>query len=291
MAPPVAPAPVTGRARLLTAPGIGTGAPGRRSRARTGQGRTVSAVVPRDRRAASLHLPATIRAAAAGQRARGREGTGPLRLGPGDVRAAVREGREGNLVLFVVDASGSMGARHRMEAVKGAALTLLADAYQRRDTVALIAFRGHEAQTLLPATSSVEAAVARLRQLPTGGRTPLAEGLLAAHDLLRVQRMRDPHRRPLLLVVTDGRATAGQQPLHRSRRAAHLLAADGVPSVVVDCEGGPVRLGLARQLAVQLGARHLPLAEVTVDGLARAARSNHSTGSRPHRRDEGRSVA
>jgi magnesium chelatase subunit D len=278
---------VSGRARVLTAPGVGIGTPGRRSRARTGQGRTTSAIVPRDVRAASLHLPATIRAAAAEQWARGRRGHGPLRLQPGDVREAVREGREGNVVLFVVDASGSMGARHRMEAVKGAVLALLTDAYQRRDTVALVAFRGGEAQVLLPATSSVEAAVARLRQLPTGGRTPLAEGLVAARDLLRVQRLRDPHRRPLMLVVTDGRATAGTQPLQRSRRAARLLAAEGVASVVVDCESGPVRLGLAAELAVQLGAEHLPLREVTVDGLTRAAQLHRS----PMHRNPTRSVA
>jgi magnesium chelatase subunit D len=276
---PVEPAPPPGRAKVLTAPGTGTGTPGRRSRARTGQGRTTSSQVPHDVRtvrAGGLHLPATIRAAAADQRARGRRGEGPLRVRPEDLREAVREGREGNLVVFVVDASGSMAARHRMAAVKGAVLALLTDAYQRRDTVALIAFRGAGADLLLPATSSVEAGVARLRQLPTGGRTPLAEGLVAARDLLRVQRLRDPRRRALVLVVTDGRATAGCRPLERSRQAARLLAAEGAASVVVDCESGPVRLGLAAELAVQLGAEHLPLAEVTADGLAAAARTRRA---------------
>ncbi|MCN0181367.1 VWA domain-containing protein, partial [Salinispora arenicola] len=153
------------------------------------------------------------------QVARGRA-KGPLRLRPIDVREAVREGREGNLVLFVVDASGSMGARHRMSAVKGAVLALLTDAYQRRDKVAVVAFRGAGAQVLLPATASVLAASTRLAELPTGGRTPLAEGLLAAAELLRVERLRDPRRRPLTLVVTDGRATAGADPLPRAARAA-----------------------------------------------------------------------
>jgi magnesium chelatase subunit D len=165
-----------------------------------------------------------------------------------------------------------------MAAVNGAVLSLLTDAYQRRDTVALIAFRGAGAEVLLPATSSVEAGVARLRELPTGGRTPLAEGLIAARDVLRVQRLRDPQRRPLVLVVTDGRATAGPSPLAWSERAAGLLAAERVASVVVDCESGPVRLGLAARLAVHLGGEHLPLAEVTVDGLTAAARSG--TGRR-----------
>ncbi|MFG3298336.1 VWA domain-containing protein [Micromonospora chersina] len=253
------------RARLFTAPGVGEGVPGRRSRARTGRGRTTGARVPAGR-AGALHLPATVRAAAPHQAARGRGG-GPLRLRPSDVREAVREGREGNLVLFVVDASGSMGARERMSAVKGAVLALLTDAYQRRDKVAVVAFRGTGAQTLLPATSSVLAASTRLAELPTGGRTPLAEGLLAAADLLRVERLRDPKRRPLVLVVTDGRATAGPRPLDRAARAAAVLAATGAPCVVVDCESGPVRLHLARRLAAHLHAPHHHLADVATDPL------------------------
>jgi magnesium chelatase subunit D len=264
------------RARLFTAPGVGEGVPGRRSRARTGRGRTTGARTPVGGRAGALHLAATVRAAAPHQASRGRTG-GPLRLRPTDRREAVREGREGNLVLFVVDASGSMGARQRMAAVKGAVLALLTDAYQRRDKVAVIAFRGAGAQTVLPATSSVLAASARLAELPTGGRTPLAEGLLAAVELLRLERLRDPRRRPLVLVLTDGRATAGHRPLDRSARAAALLAAAGTPCVVVDCESGPVRLGLARRLAHQLNADHHPLTEVASAPLARLAANQPET--------------
>ncbi|MBQ1020565.1 magnesium chelatase subunit D family protein [Micromonospora sp. D93] len=249
------------KARVLTAPGVGDGVPGRRSRARTGRGRTTGARVPTGR-VGALHLPATIRAAAPHQAARGRL-TGPLRLRRDDLREAVREGREGNLVLFVVDASGSMGARQRMTTVKDAVLALLTDAYQRRDKVAVIAFRGADARILLPATSSVLAASTRLAELPTGGRTPLAEGLLAAADLLRVERLRDPKRRPLVLVVTDGRATAGTRPLDRAAAAAGVLAATGAPCVVVDCESGPVRLHLAARLATQLNAPRTPLEALT----------------------------
>ncbi|MEV7988018.1 VWA domain-containing protein [Micromonospora sp. NPDC085948] len=249
------------KARVLTAPGVGDGVPGRRSRARTGRGRTTGARVPAGR-VGALHLPATIRAAAPHQAVRGRR-SGPLRLRPDDVREAVREGREGNLVLFVVDASGSMGARQRMTAVKDAVLALLTDAYQRRDKVAVIAFRGAGARTLLPATSSVLAASTRLAELPTGGRTPLAEGLLAAADLLRLERLRDPKRRPLVLIVTDGRATAGTRPLDRAAAAAKVLAATAAPCVVVDCESGPVRLHLATRLATQLNAPRTPLEALT----------------------------
>ncbi|MEH0934753.1 VWA domain-containing protein [Micromonospora psammae] len=262
------------KARLLTAPGVGEGVPGRRSRARTGRGRTTGARVPTGRPGA-LHLPATVRAAAPHQADRGRA-DGPLRLRGEDLREAVREGREGNLVLFVVDASGSMGARQRMSAVKGAVLALLTDAYQRRDKVAVIAFRGTGARTVLPATSSVLAASTRLAELPTGGRTPLAEGLLAAAELLRVERLRDPRRRPLVLVVTDGRATAGQRPLDRAAHAAAVLRATGAPCVVVDCESGPVRLHLADRLATQLAAPLHPL-----DTLTTLTSPHRSRGSHP----------
>ena len=177
------------------------------------------------------------------------------------------EGREGNLVLFVVDASGSMGSRSRMTAVKGAVLSLLLDAYQRRDKVGLVTFRGADAELALPPTWSVEAAATRLRELPTGGRTPLAAGLLRAHETLRVERVRDPQRRPLLVVVTDGRATAGTDAVQRSQRAAVELAADGVAALVLDCETGRFRMGLAARLAEHLLADHVPIDEVAATVL------------------------
>jgi magnesium chelatase subunit D len=215
-----------------------------------------------------VHLRATVGAAAPHQAARGRSGPGLL-LRRGDLREAVREGREGNLVLFVVDASGSMAARQRMRAVKTAVLGLLLDAYQRRDKVGLVTFRGTRADLVLPPTSSVEAGAARLRELPTGGRTPLAAGLLRAAEVLRVERLRDPSRRPLLVLVTDGRATSGS--VEDSRRAAGLLA--GVASVVVDCEDGHVRLGLASALAARMGAETVRLDDLTdLAGMIRERR-------------------
>ncbi|MFC0596950.1 putative cobaltochelatase [Streptomyces palmae] len=272
------------RIRRLSVPGLGEGAAGRRSRARTRQGRTTGARLPSGP-VSALHLPATVRAAAPHQVARGRSGAG-LVIRRGDLREAVREGREGNLVLFVVDASGSMAARQRMGAVKGAVLSLLLDAYQRRDKVGLVSFRGAGAELSLPPTSSVDAAAARLERLPTGGRTPLAAGLLKAHEVLRVERMRDPARRPLLVVVTDGRATDGRgagtrgraagsgagEPLARARRAAGLLAAEQIASVVVDCESGPVRLGLAARLAQDLRGTAITLDELRADQVTALVR-------------------
>ncbi|MEU2425781.1 putative cobaltochelatase [Streptomyces sp. NPDC007851] len=254
------------RTKVLSVPGIGEGAAGRRSRARTEHGRTTGARRPRGA-LTKLHLAATVQAAAPHQRARGRSGPG-LVIRRDDLRQAAREGREGNLVLFVVDASGSMAARQRMSAVKGAVLSLLLDAYQRRDKVGLVTFRGSSADVALPPTSSVDAAAARLESLPTGGRTPLAAGLLKAHDVLRVERLRDPARRALVVVVTDGRATGGPEPVALAGRAARLFAADGLASVVVDCESGPVRLGLAGQLAGELGGTAVTLDELRADSIA-----------------------
>ncbi|MFD9209000.1 putative cobaltochelatase [Streptomyces sioyaensis] len=259
------------RTRRLDVPGLGEGADGRRSRARTAHGRTTGARRPHGA-LGKLHLAATVQAAAPHQRVRGRRGPG-LVVRRDDLREAVREGREGNLVLFVVDASGSMAARKRMSAVKGAVLSLLLDAYQRRDKIGMITFRGAGAELALPPTSSVEAGAARLEQLPTGGRTPLSEGLLRAHEVLRVERMRDASRRPLLVVVTDGRATGGPEPLVRSARAARLLAGAGTASVVVDCEAGPVRLGLAGELARELQGTAITLDELRADSVSALVRT------------------
>ncbi|MGW7577137.1 putative cobaltochelatase [Streptomyces sp. NPDC054765] len=259
------------RTRRLDVPGLGEGADGRRSRARTAHGRTTGARRPHGA-LGKLHLAATVQAAAPHQRARGRHGRG-LVVRRDDLREAVREGREGNLVLFVVDASGSMAARKRMGAVKGAVLSLLLDAYQRRDKIGMVTFRGSGAELVLPPTSSVEAGAARLEQLPTGGRTPLSEGLLRAHEVLRVERMRDASRRPLLVVVTDGRATGGPEPVVRAARAARLLAGAGTASVVVDCEAGPVRLGLAGELARELQGTAVTLDELRADSVSALVRT------------------
>ncbi|MFE7236677.1 putative cobaltochelatase [Streptomyces sp. NPDC057580] len=263
------------RTKMLSVPGLGEGAAGRRSRARTEHGRTTGARRP-EGALSKLHLAATVQAAAPHQRARGRSGRG-LVVRRDDLRQATREGREGNLVLFVVDASGSMAARQRMGAVKGAVLSLLLDAYQRRDKVGLITFRGGGADVALPPTSSVDAAAARLETLPTGGRTPLAAGLLKAHDVLRVERLRDPSRRPLLVVVTDGRATGGPEPVALAARAARLHEAEGTASVVVDCESGVVRLGLAGSLARDLGGTAVTLDELRADSIAGLVRDVQGT--------------
>jgi magnesium chelatase subunit D len=241
------------RTRLFTAAGVGRGEAGRRSRALTSTGRTVGSAPGTE--SGGIHLLATLRAAAPHQQDRGRT-AGPVRLASPDLRRVVTEGRESNLVLLVVDASGSMAARRRMSAVKTAVLSLLLDAYQRRDKVGLVTFRGSAAELALPPTSSVEVAARRLDALPCGGRTPLAEGLLCAADTLRRERMRDPRRRPLLVLVTDGRATSGPDALGRSRQAADLVRRTGVSSVLLDCETGRYTMDLARTLSDHLGGQY-----------------------------------
>ncbi|MFY7066116.1 VWA domain-containing protein [Nocardiopsis changdeensis] len=255
------------RPRTLTVRGAGAGADGRRSRAVGTRGRRIGAQPPGRGPSGSLHLVETVKAAASRPHGGGRIG-----LLPRDLRVAVREGQESNLVLFCVDASGSMAARKRMGEVKTAILSLLLDAYRRRDKVGLVTFRGTGAELVLPPTRSVDTAAARLDGLPAGGRTPLAEGLLEAARVLRRERLRDPRQRPLLVLVTDGRATAGPGSVGRSLAAADHVAALGVTTVVVDGESGPLRLGLAAGLARRLGADHIPVSEVSAAALGGAVR-------------------
>lgn len=263
---PAGPPAAAFRARALTVPGIGDGNPGRRSRARNRGGAAVAAAGSSDA-GHGLHVFATVLAAAS-------RASGPGRLVPAadDIRRAIRVGREGNLVIFVVDASGSMAARDRLSAVSGAALSLLRDAYQRRDRVAVITFRQAGARVLLPPTSSAHIAARRLTGFETGGTTPVAAGLLTARDVVVRERVRDRSRRALVVLLTDGRATGGPDPLGNSRSAARRLTAEGAASVVVDCETSYIRLELAAQLARHLRAPVLRLEHLRADHLTQAVR-------------------
>jgi magnesium chelatase subunit D len=265
------------RPRLFTVGGTGAGESGKRSRAITETGRRIGAQ-RRTGQGGSIHLMETIRAAAPHQHARGRVSS--LQFRADDLRLAVKEGHESNLILFCVDASGSMAARKRMEQVKTAILSLLMDAYQRRDKVGLITFRQDGAELALPPTGSIDIAATRLAELPAGGRTPLAEALLKTADVLRLERVRDPRRRPLLVVITDGRATYGDNALARAHQVAKHLGSTGLASLVIDCETGKFRMGLASQLADHLMAEYVPLGEVSASALTDVVRSGlHETGA------------
>ncbi|HWE56305.1 MAG TPA: VWA domain-containing protein [Acidimicrobiales bacterium] len=248
-------------------------APGGRSAPSEGRrGRTIGDRRP-DGPVTAVAVGATVRQAAA-RRAAAPEGA---LVEMADVRQAVREQRSANLVVIAVDASGSMGAATRMETAKGVVLSLLRDAYQRRDQVALVAFRGEGGEVLLRPTGSVEVARARLTQLPTGGRTPLAAGLLTALEVAGRAARRSEGYRPFLVVITDGRATAGpdgREPLAAALDAAAQVRRSGVDNMVIDVEGdaSTVRLGLARDLAEAMGAIHVPLSELTVSAVDEAVR-------------------
>ncbi len=262
--PQTAAAPATAFAvRHLQAAGLGTGSGGNRSRSRGSRGRPAAAIATSSR----PDLIPTLRAAALA-----RPGE-PFHLASQDLRRWLRRGREANLVILLLDTSGSMAARRRSQTVTTVALSLLADSYRRRDRVAVLTFRGRTATTVVPPTRSVELATRRLRDLPVGGQTPLAAGLDAVGDLIRRERWRDPDRRPLLVVVTDGRATGGPDPFGAAQHAARRLA--GVAGIVVDAEDGPVRLGLAGRIAADLAAEL-----VTVSGLASANAARRGEAAR-----------
>lgn len=248
---------------------------GRRSTVEGPRGRLVGTRLP-DGPVGSVAVAATAQAAAV---RRALDPEDRRTLDRADLRDAVREQRTGNLLVLAVDASGSMGAERRMEAVKGAVLGLLVDAYQRRDRVALVTFRGDAAEVVMRPTSSVEVARARLAELPTGGRTPLAAGILAALDVAP-SPSRDTVHRPLIVLVSDGRATAAgagvgaddDDPVAAAHAAALAVRRRGVDAVVVDAEDGRARLGLARSLAGAMGARYIALEELSAAALEGAVR-------------------
>lgn len=261
---------------------------GRRSRTRTyqKQGRYVRARMNGE--GLDPALDATLRAAAPHQAKRRGERvcSTTVIIRRQDWREKVREKRIGCFLLFVVDASGSMGARGRMAASKGAILSLLLDAYQKRDRVGMISFRRREAQVLLPPTASIEMAASLLRELPVGGRTPLSAGLNQAYRLLQSQLRRDPNLRPLGILITDGKSNvsiSGDSSMDETLRLAARMGKDRRTHwIVVDTEEpGIVRFELARRIAAALGAEYF-----RIDGLRAADLVNVVTTSvygRAHR--------
>jgi magnesium chelatase subunit D len=208
---------------------------------------------------------------------------GRLEVTAEDLHQKVKAGRQGNLMLFVVDASGSMAALQRMEIVKATVLSLLRDAYERRDEVGVIAFRGAKAELLLSPTRSVDTAEKQLRDLPTGGRTPLAHALQVATDV--VNRNSGASRpEPLLIIVSDGKANVALDGAgdawQQSLDYAQAFGRRGVAALVLDTEVGFVRMGRAVELAAALGARCLSLEEFNAETLALTIRSQLQANGR-----------
>ena len=197
-----------------------------------------------------------------------------LVIKPQDYRRKAREKRIGAYQLFVVDASGSMAARHRMEATKAAILSLLRDSYIHRDSVGLIAFRKESAEVLLPFTRSVERAERLLASMPTGGKTPLAHGLRMAYTLC--DRLLRAHRaeRIQIICITDGRATSGdsEDPVAESKQWARILGTLPVDCIVIDTETGFIKLGLAKVLCKLMNGSYYAMDTITADRILRVSR-------------------
>ena len=260
-----APAP-----KLTAAASSAPSVAGRRSAAANANRGHVVRAVP-SQQPTSLAIQATLRSAALRE-------PGTLNVTRADLHQNVRAGKSANLILFVVDASGSMAAQRRMEAVKGSVLALLTDAYQRRDEVAVIAFRGQSAQLQLAPTRSVDRAEQGLRELPTGGRTPLPHALQLA---LETVSARVPGSAPpLLVLLTDGKANValegGADPLRETLAFAGLLMEAAVPALVIDTETGYLKLGRAAQLAQAMGAECLTLAQLSSENLVLTIRAQLS---------------
>jgi magnesium chelatase subunit D len=242
---------------------------GRRSVAKnTARGQTVRAV--QNQQPTSIAIGATLRSAAL-------RDPQNMQVTRADLHQQVKTGTSANLIIFAVDASGSMAAQRRMEALKGAVLNLLTDAYQRRDEVAVIAFRGQEAQLLLAPTRSVDLAEQSLRELPTGGRTPLPDALAMAIGILDDARRAGGTKPPLLVLMTDGKANVSMvdvgDPWQEALELAEMLADRRVPALVIDTETGYTRLGRAARLADRLGAECLTLEELSADNLTLTVRA------------------
>lgn len=250
---------------------------GKRSVTRTDlkQGRYVRAEQPKGK-VEDLAFDATIRAAAPFQRLREPNGCA-LNIIASDMRQKVREKRIGNTFLFAVDASGSMGARQRIGAVKGAIYYMLQEAYQKRDRVGMLAFRRDKAELLLPITRSVDLAQRCLKQMSTGGKTPLAEGLSLAYSTLERMSKADKELEPILILVTDGRANAQSidttNPVEAAMKMAAYIRKAKITTLVIDTEKGFVKLGLAKALARAMGANYYHIDKLSQENILHIIRN------------------
>jgi magnesium chelatase subunit D len=258
---------------------------GRRSKSRSNsqRGRYVDSVIPKGK-VSDLAFDATLRAAAPFQNRRRKESTASeaLIIENCDLREKVRESKVGNLIMFVVDASGSMAAEERMTATKGAILSLLLDAYQRRDHVGMVVFRKNTAELVLPPTNSVEMAQKCLAKLPTGGRTPMAHGLKLGMDAIKECARKNKEVVPLLVLVSDGRANVnlyGGDPVEEAKAVAREISSGGIQSIAIDTERGFLTFGLVRQVCDEMGGKYLRLEELSAAPIASAVRETLPYGS------------
>jgi len=259
---------------------------GRRSRTHTDRkrGRYIQAR-PANGKTQDLAFDATLRAAAPFQKERSAQRKRvAFAIMPADFQRKVRVRRAANLVLFLVDASWSMAVAERMAATKGAILSLLTDAYQRRDRVGLIVFQKDRATVVLPPTNSVHLAQQALRDIPVGGKTPLSAGLRLAHIVLKREQVLHPDVMPLLIVLTDGAgnvAVSHLPPQQEAHQLADQIADEKFRCVVVNMEHAAFDQGLAQALAEHLKAPCYTLGELKAENLYHAVRQEMNSAYNP----------
>jgi len=223
-----------------------------------------------------LAFDATMRAAAPYQRRRRQQRKKvAFAIQSSDFQRKVRVKKAANLILFVVDASWSMAVAERMSATKGAILSLLTDAYQRRDRVGLIVFQKNRATLILPPTNSVQLAQRALADVPVGGKTPLSAGLFVAHDVIQRERILHPDVNPLIILLTDGAGNVSMSdlpPQEEANRLSEKIAEDNIRSVVINMEHTAFDQGLAQNLAKHLHAPCYTLSELKAETLFQAVR-------------------
>lgn len=218
-----------------------------------------------------IAISSTVRAAAPFQSIRGRKDH--LIIKEQDLRYKEKERKMRHTVIFLVDGSGSMGVEQRMIQTKGAILSLLMDCYQKRDKVAMIVFRKDRAETILPPTASHELALKRLKEIPTGGKTPLSAGLMEAYKLIRLLKIKEPENRFLVLLITDGKANVslrGKNTLEELQRICFMLKDfQFVDFIIIDTENkkGFMKIDLALRIAQWLGGRYFLMEKIKSENL------------------------
>lgn len=187
----------------------------------------------------------------------------------------VYEDKVGNTIVFVVDASGSMGARKRMSAAKGAVLSLLTDAYQKRDRVGLITFRGNDATLLVPPTNSIDVAKNKLDVMPTGGKTPLSSGLMKAFNVFEKEIKQHPRDKMFMILISDGKGNVSmsdRKPMEEASLISSEIKGLNISSLVIDTEGSTISLGYSKRIADRLGGKYVRLDEMESSLIAEVTR-------------------
>ena len=250
---------------------------GKRCKTKSGssQGRYIKSTLPKGK-IRDFAFDATIRAAAPYQK-KNKENNLMINIKKEHIRVKVREKRPGASILFVVDSSGSMGVKKRMEAVKGAVMSLLKDAYEKRDRVGMVSFRRDKAEELLPITRSIDLAQKKLEKLATGGKTPLAEGIAKAYTIIKNEMRKDKEVVPLIVFLSDGKgnfSASGKDPIKESLEMAEKIKNEGIRAIVIDTEEGFIKLEMAKTLSEAMKAEYYKLENLRSEDMLKLIKDN-----------------